>query len=205
MCKIIPVMLTVATVLLPCFAYASDNSVFGFPLGVPLTISECKKTAIGSTVVYKDYDTTSTCFEFRDPNSNIESGDTFTDKIIIVFPQSEIPSIIMPRFMISGQVIDGKLESIEFDTSGHSGQDRVLDMLKKKYGKPTSLRHQKVQNRMGATFKAFDAVWKFPDLTVVFLSVIDTLDSGTVNIDTKKGLKYRNEQQKETLKDKLPL
>ncbi len=97
------------------------------------------------------------------------------------------------------------LEGIGFSTLGIADGDLVLEKLKEKYGEPTAFVPSKAQNRMGASYDAFVASWVFPNLHVTFQSVTNKLDSGLVNVDTKKGRDWRDQRLKELLKDKRPL
>jgi hypothetical protein len=91
---------------------------------------------------------------------------------------------------ISAGIVKGKLEAVEIGTRGISDQDVVLGALEKKYGTPPSLTAGSVQNVMGAQFPTVLAVWHFsePDLTVVYKSVDQRIDRGSISIQTRAAI-----------------
>ncbi len=184
---------------------AQDMKVFGIPLGQPFTIAECEPAIYG----YKG-DTTSVCFDRlsesakRKDKKKQVSEPVVNDLVKVRFPITEGPGLIAGDGFLA-RILDGKLEGIGFNTLGVSNADSVLKKLKEKYGSPTTLVSRKVQNRLGASFDAIEASWAFPDLYVTFDSAVYWLDSGLVNIDTKKGKEWRDNEMKNLLKDKRPL
>jgi len=174
---------------------ASDMTVFGLTLGEPLSIPECPKSGDTS---YKSSATV--CYRL-----NAFDGDKLDDvNRYIIFPFNDSPSI--SKFnVVPALVLDGKLEGIGFNTNGTQNDEAVLEKLKEKYGEPTTIKRGTVQNRLGATFNKFTAIWLFSNLYVGFQSVTTKIDSGLVNIDTTKGFNYREAKLKELTKDKRPL
>lgn len=183
-------------------ALAVDMTVFGLTVGGKLSIAECERTKYGY-----NYSKT-VCFErFSKYVSGVDVYSTEpinNENIVVKFPFSDSPRIVKGS-SVSAIILDGKLEGVSFATSGISDADDVLTTLKEKYGKPLSYIPRKVQNRMGASFDAFIAGWTFDNLDVSFFSVMTTLDSGEVIIDTKKGGAWRKKQMEELTKDKRPL
>jgi hypothetical protein len=57
----------------------------------------------------------------------------------------------------------------------------------------------------GGTFEAFVAAWSVDGIEVKLNSVSSSLESGLINIDTKKGSEYRRKAIEELTKDKHPL
>ena len=106
---------------------------------------------------------------------------------------------------VNNVLIDTKLQGVSFGTRGIDDADAVLDRLKTKYGTPQSVVSEKVQNRLGASFDSFYALWVFSDLRVAFHSVSDSLEKGLVIIDTKKGNEWREQRLKDASKHKRPL
>ncbi len=186
----------------PSVSTAIDKTVFGIRLSEKFSIPECEKSEIGLQLKYK-FSSDKLCFE-RNFRRVQESGDIINDSVIVKFPVSDAPQI-MSSYEMFALVLDGNLEGIGFNTSGVSNAEIVLQKLKEKYGSPSTLIPKKVQNRLGASFDAFDAVWNLQDLVVLFQSVRSSLDSGLINIDTKKGREWRDKQLKEASKDKRPL
>src|SRR6266487_5143738 len=98
-------------------------------------------------------------------------------------------------------MIDGNIEGASFLTHGLLSQNADLERFKEKYGQPTSLSPAQVQNRLGAKFDTFTAVWLFPELYVSFTSTYFTLDEGLVIIDTARGHEKRSALMKDGAKD----
>ncbi|CAN5164386.1 MAG: hypothetical protein ACR2GW_12635 [Pyrinomonadaceae bacterium] len=197
--------------LLPLFcatASAQDMSIFGMRLGEPLTILECARDKHGYRISSDSgcYKRTSIYGYLNDKKYDKKNPPPplGTEHVEIHFPFSERPQIVS-SVGVMALVIDSKLEGIGFNTLGITDDDSVLEKLKEKYGTPTAFIPNKVQNRMGASFEAFVASWVFPDLYVTFQSVTNKLDSGLVNIDTKKGKEHREQALKELQKDRRPL
>jgi len=178
-----------------------DMSVFGITLGQRFDIPECTKRKIGGSFMYSVPKTV--CFE-RLSGREGQTGEITNDTVLVKFPFSEAPQISTTGNLMIG-VIDGKLESVGFNTAGVRFQEYALAKLIEKYGKPHTLIPHKLKTRIGATFDTFVASWSFPNLFVTFDSVSFKLDSGLVNIDTKKGKEDRERALKELLKDKRPL
>lgn len=176
-------------------AAATDMSVFGLSLGQKLSIPECEKTKYGYSLVIKQ-----ACYQ----SLSAQKAPVVTGTILIKIPIKEIPGVIKGD-TVSGQVVDGNLEAVGFNTRGISDQESALDTLQKKYGKPSAYEPRAVQNQMGATYNVFTAGWEFSELVITFQSVTDTINSGMVNIDTRKGLEYRNGLLKGISKDKRAL
>lgn len=165
----------------------ADSTVFGFHLGEKVSIPECARHYAGENYFYAHNDLV-TCFErsANDPRSVM-----INEKISIRFPVDKQPAIVSGSAILAW-ISEGTLESVCFDTRGLSDQDQILSELKEKYGRPSSTTEIKKQNSFGATFLSHNVVWKFANLTVVFQGTTDRIDSGLVNIDTKKGAAYRS-------------
>jgi hypothetical protein len=177
------------------------QSVFGFSLGEKLAMPECpfdtqnKFYVDDSRVAAFEGKALSktTCFEHWD--NALAGQPAGTERVGIKFPEGESPSIAAG---VSALLIDGRLESVSIDTAGLSNQDQVMAALKQKYGAPTSTNETKKQNSFGAVFNSHFAVWKFANLTVVFKGTTSHIDSGLVNIETKKGADYRSALSKQS-------
>lgn len=176
--------------LLAAQAFAADNTVFGLPLGEPLSVPECARSSYGYVVI-----TDKICFE-RLFEKEHARGSIVSETVSIRFPISELPSIVNGTSMLA-LVLNGRLEGIGFNTHGVSDQEIVLSALKKKYGEPKVFLPHTVQNLMGASFKVFTALWQLPNIVVTFQSTTGEIDAGLVNIDTKIGSQYRTERLKE--------
>jgi hypothetical protein len=205
------VLLAVASLSL-----AQDMSVFGMQFGQPLTIPECPTK--GSYSIDYELFPSHTCYArlmiyerfgaqaFRQYDKKHPPPvlpPLGTEEVRIEYPLGEMPEI--SNTTVAAILIDAKLEGISFGTRGIANADSVLAKLKAKYGQTPTLVNSKVQNRLGASFDAFYAVWISPDLRVGFHSVSETIDSGLVIIDTRKGNEWREQRLKESSKDKRRL
>lgn len=179
-------------------AYADDITIFGIPLGQDFSLPECAKASYGY-----DIGTNQTCFERLFAREK-QTGPIVTETVKIRFPIAKSPAIVNGGELI-GRVIDGKLEGVGFNTMGIRNADIVLARLKEKYGEPEVFLPHVVKNRLGASFDVFDAAWSGQNIEVLFQSVSGSLDSGLVNVDTKKGSEDRSKALEELTKDKRPL
>lgn len=102
-----------------------------------------------------------------------------------------------------GQMIDGKLEGVRFNTRGIHNSDDVLEQLKTKYGAPSKLVPRVLTNGAGVSHNIFDATWKTGGVVVVYLSATKTIDVGFIGIHTIKAIEEM--RQSGELKNKRPL
>lgn len=197
-----------------CFAANAQNradaSVFGLmKIGEKFTLPECPQASYGGykiTVEAACWKNIRTSYDYSAQKKKKKKDDAatpapmgMTDTVFVAFPFSEQPTLSKNSDIVV-LVIDGVLEGVGFNTSGVSNQEFVVKKLKEKYGEPTVYNPIKVQNRLGATFEAVEALWKFDNLTVEFKSAEGSLDSGLVNIDSPKGKKHREDKLNEIFK-----
>jgi hypothetical protein len=180
----------VALVATTAFAQsqAPSMTVFGLELGAPFTVPECSLLKLGrKDYVYAENDKT-VCYELNFVHSKSDPRSMpFTDgSVKLRFP---IDQAVIGTSMSAG-IVKGNLEAIEIGTLGISDQDAVLGVLEKKYGTPPSLTAGSVQNVMGAQFPTILAVWHFsePDLTIVYKSVNERIDRGSISIQTRASI-----------------
>lgn len=113
-------------------------------------------------------------------------GNPSVEEVWIYFPFGELPSWVSgSRFQ--ALLIDGGIERVWIITTGTAGQAAALSQLTQKYGKPVGMSPASMQNGFGATFQAFEAAWQDGDAGVVFNSIVEGTDQGTVTIGTAKG------------------
>jgi hypothetical protein len=154
--------------------------------------------------IYAIVEHSSPCFEWPGMTTAYVSANipVVTAKIRINLPVDQIPeSIRFSGFEADAQVVDGNLESISFSTAGLESQDQVLVALEKKYGKPTHLQEERKQNAFGARFISHYVEWRFANLVIVFWGATNSVDGGSIRIDTKKGSKFRLVSQKTSQTD----
>ena len=156
---------------------AADNTVFGLALGTAFNLPDCPKG--GETP-------TSVC------SLGASEGNTFKIRI------PHAPEYVWRSYLYA-DVIEGKMEGLWFMTNGLDYQQRVLDALRSKYGKPKKLKVLKMQNGYGAKFDVYNANWAFKEFTVDFLGVADG-DTGFVAVTSptlaaaKKAAKEKSAQ-----------
>jgi hypothetical protein len=173
---------------------APDTKVFGLQIGAELNLPECERTRLSKNSFIYRYNDRLWCYQRLDKGK--DGTPVVNETIEIKFPFGDRPQIVSGLSLI-GQVMDGKLEGIGFNTLGLTNADDVLQKLTEKYGKPSSSAPYEVQNRMGAKFTSVLAVWNFSNLVVAFNGVSSSLDSGLVTIDTPRCKAAREQKLKE--------
>jgi hypothetical protein len=179
----------------------TNTKVFGLEIGADLSLPECQRTKLSrNRFIYSGNDRL-WCYERLDKGK--DGTPVVNETIEIKFPFGDRPEIVSGLSLI-GQILDGRLEGIGFNTLGVENAGEVLKKLTEKYGKPTVSQPVEVQNKMGARFTTVQADWNFSNLIVVFQGVASSLDSGLVTIDTPRCNAWRQERLKQ-LTDGRPL
>ena len=173
-------------------APAPTTAVMGVELGKPLTIAECmyhgKSKRPGGYL--SEFDTKNTlrpCYQVKDrylvekPASQIAAGVVEVKLLLGNTPAG------IDWNKITGTLIDGALHELRIGTTGVRDQEAVLYQLKAKFNVPTDAKVEQVQNRMGATFSAVDASWRFSDLSIQFYGLLGSIDKGLILLSTPKG------------------
>jgi hypothetical protein len=151
------VVLSLTASIAPAQTKVPDMTVLGFHLGEKFAIAECAR--MKKFDFYADNDP-APCFQ-RWFEKTRRYNPIVNEMVSIVFsPFSQRPPI-MSTSKIAARVIDGNLESINFETMSLQTQDRMLDALKEKYGDPTTLTELKKQNAFGASYDSILAVWEW--------------------------------------------
>ena len=185
--------------LLSNAVYAESETVFGsLSLGAALDINECPRSGRSYSLR-----TTDICYEKSSSRIN-SSNETADGTVMIRFPFSSTPSIVSGGVVV-GQLIDGRLEGIGFNTRGIHNQDLVLEALTNRFGSPSAYKKRMAQNNAGASNEVFDAVWNTGTLVITYQSVTRTFDVGLVNINTKTGQAAQDSALKRLSQDKRPL
>lgn len=152
----------------------------GIQLGAPFTMSECRI----SSYVYDVNQPVVPCWKVdvltqeRGPlpegNFEIEFDPGFDN---------------MPRSVKWAKVIvvDGRMVGVNLSTRGYAYQDDVSAALVAKFGEPSAAHTTTTQNRMGATFERKSAIWQLSPVTVSFLGIGSSLDSGVVTVLLPEG------------------
>jgi hypothetical protein len=192
---------------------AQSTKVFDIQLGAPLAMQECPVDTSGK---YSFAPSEHLCFmnigaEMKVQDAQIKAliagvdnhtkkrskdkasqavaspyGPVDSGRVYINFPLNDQPATSKSH-LLTGEMLDGKLEEIEFSTIGVGDYELVLDELTKKYGAPSWVQPTEVQNAYGAKFKSGVVGWSFSDLGVVFEGTREKLDEGRVTVSTPKG------------------
>lgn len=170
-------------------AQAQQVSIFGFELGKPLVLPECPFKMAGSTKLYEDI-VDATCVE----NAQRYPGYKIPIRVI-TFGRKERPLIVYWNLLPLER--DGILVGVEFATRGLDTKQSVLDSLTEKFGEPSMIEREPVQNRMGAKFEAVYAKWRKPNLNVTYDSVLNRIDRGAVFIDLPIATEMRESWKQE--------
>ncbi len=172
-----------------------DSTFLGVELGKKISIEECEKHKIGKKMIYTHVAKESACIEYpefkdgRAPNYY---------RANIVFPIKDT-LLRMSGSSAMAVVVDGKIEGLSFSTNGLSVQKYLFAELQEKYGKPTQLIPQTRMNGFGAKFETISALWMFSNMVVNYESVVNKIDTGSVDIYTNIGAKERSAELKKVL------
>lgn len=173
-------------------AKADDLTIFGFELGKPLTLPECPIESLISEPGHKLYKTVVpvTCIQDAHPLDGY--GQPVRE---ITFSLKDCP-LIVKNWRAFPLEEEGNLIGFHFLTTGIASQDVVMQQLQKKYGKPTSIKKNAVQNGFGATFETINAQWQTGKVTVTFHGTLDRLGTGEVFVDLPAAVKLRKSWEK---------
>ena len=152
---------------------APDMTVFGQALNKPLSLPECEKATHswqgpnGKPIynVSVDMDTVTPCWQTYTPYAGYPEPLNPNGEVTLLFSRATRPALMATDKAIL-RLHEGRVIAVELDPGGVDRQEAVAAALIEKYGKPHTLRKGKVQNRMGASFAAAQAEWKFSGLHV---------------------------------------
>ena len=180
-------------------------TVFGLKLGQKFTLPECRRMKITKNhFVYSGGDS-DWCYQRIDASVDEAKEQPITNATVLIsFPFADRPQLVS-GLSISGQVLDGNLEGIGFNTLGVRDSDEILSALTEKYGKPTAKDSSEVKTQIGATFPRILASWKLPNLVIVFQSITTQINSGLVTIDSVKCREWRDATLKRLTNEGRPL
>jgi hypothetical protein len=154
-------------------------TICGVRLGEPLDVPECPQDAAGHyALIMTNRD--SICA----PRKNVIHKAWGSDDIDLEFPNNSAPDYIR-RGNFAVSLLEGKVESIAFATNGLSSQASVLHALEEKFGKPSRLRPEIVQNAFGAKYSRVNAIWNRPAVRIELEGATHT-DWGRVEISTSR-------------------
>jgi hypothetical protein len=170
----------------------TNVAVFGLPLGAQLQISECAKKDLGGLTIYPP--AAATCFERLGTQERVRAtAPVENDSILIRFAAAEAPAVMSGGTGI-GLVVNGRLEGLTFNTRGVDAQAQAMDALKQTFGEPTSIAPKLVENSLGQSFDSFDAVWKSPQVEILYRGVTSRVDVGLLSVASALGRDHRQQR-----------
>ena len=102
----------------------------------------------------------------------------------------EVPPIVK-GLSIDVQLVDDNLESLHFATPGLSSKDRVLRIFTERYGPPTKLTKESLQDADGAENETFTAIWDMQTLYVEYAPTNGDSSEGHARIETQRARNSR--------------
>lgn len=178
-----------------CSAIAQTNNkifAFGLEIGKPLDLPVCQYTTAEKLVGIQQI----TCFE---PASELSQNRTR-----VHFGLKEIPPIVR-GLSLTVKLVDNNLEALFFATPGLDTKDKVLGIFTKKYGTPTKLTKETLQNTYDAKYETFTAIWDMPTLYVEYTPTNGSVKEGFARIETQRARQTRIDSQKDSAKEKRAL
>lgn len=94
------------------------------------------------------------------------------------------PFVKYDRFAVL--TMDGKVEQILIWTTGQRVQAAAVRQLSEKFGKPASLKEEKLHNNFGATFSSIVADWPIGNSHVQFRGIVGDVNTGSITADSAK-------------------
>lgn len=183
-----------AALMAPALAHATD--FMGIELGAKFDMPECQFTGEGYLARYTFVfdQPVRPCWKRSilkgKPGEALDKDSSF--KIDFVTSDGKTPLGVGADSTLI--VIDGVVEGVQATTNGYEHQDSILRALQTKFGKPTSLKEEAMENRMGASFRSHEAVWKTPALEVKFSGMVSRIDFGYISVFTPKATAFVEEE-----------
>ncbi|HTP98735.1 MAG TPA: hypothetical protein VMN56_05365 [Casimicrobiaceae bacterium] len=175
-----PLMAAIFAVALSCASAQAATTIYGFEFGKPIALPECplipNMPQIGGR---KDYQITPSYTCRWDPQE-VNGEPALVTRII--WSAKESP-LAVRSWQANAIELHGGLAGFDFFTNGVSSQSIVLEQLTEKFGPPTSISHERVQNLAGAAFDSITALWRGGEVDVTFYGTRNRLDRGEVFID----------------------
>lgn len=197
-------------------------TAFGLKFGEPFTVPECpiverKYAGGGKYEEYaKKYEIQNMCFQrsltyssdkkrvFQKPLPPLASN----GNVGLVLPAKLRPVYIYDQFdlatTIIAYIVDGNFAGVDFQTYGDTAANASLmtDLipdLTDKYGKPTKVAPQELQNAFGARYTTYNYEWRLSGLSVIYTGHIGMIlgnSRGAVSITTDTLERQRREIDK---------
>lgn len=151
-------------------------TVFGQPLGAPVSYPECHYTFATFDPSIHLYEAGPADVCFKNIVGNIE----------VVFPISRIPAMLSIDVAFL-QIIDGRVEGISTATTGDNFARSVIAQLSEKFGKPTTVHPDRVVLH-AIPLTETTAIWDRGAYVVEYNSISGDLEHGVLNVRTTKAI-----------------
>src|SRR4051812_41500298 len=113
-----------------------------------------------------------------------------TEEVGIYFPEVSVLTID-----VEAVVIGGVLEGVYIGTIGYSYQSIALNMLKAKYGEPSTITTTVERNAFNTGYQNIHARWQRGTVEVALDGMVGSTDKGRISINTKKGAAFWSAQR----------
>ncbi len=156
-------------------AQQAPDTVFGLELKAPISIPECVLDKNSRTY----FPAEAGCYK-RDQVQNRRGklvdaeGPLGDERAEVYFAFKNKPAIVS-GYKVWTVLRDGQIASVGTRTGGIRTQAQDLTQLQEKYGEPTRLEPQSLQNGAGAKFEGVVAEWELPSGALVKLESPDML------------------------------
>lgn len=188
----------VLSIFLSSVAYAgADLSVFGVQMGEVLTHPECKRM---SNYSYDFLNEDGFCWRHGNAYGELPKEAPIKGEVEFRFGAKESPDFV-DGYKFMGVLLDGAVEEVQIKTKGNLYQQDVLNVLTKKYGKPTRLATEMLTNSYGVKVDSVNAHWKLTGLHITFWGVLGSADSGMLIFQTDKAKKHEQEIENQKAKN----
>ena len=179
------------------------TNILGFTIGQTFNLPECQWKGDGALATY-DYgfqQPTTPCWEHSiltaHPGDPLDSAGSFE---IGVVPAGDKAPDGVRSDELQLIVVAGRIQGMLVPTTGYKEQDRILDLLIKKYGKPTLNKRAEVENHYGAKFAKYTVTWKTSDAAITYDSMGSTIDWGLIQVVSPSGQQFLKKKQAESEK-----
>lgn len=183
---------------------SAQEKIYGFTLGQPLPLSECRKTSVAGRLTYlAPTDTPCVKVNLDVPREPLDVQTT-SKNVSIVFPANKAPAN-SAYSQVTAMLRGGSLEAITVSTQGYATQQLVYDDLVAKYGPPTTASNVPLQGAGATLSGGINARWERPDVVVEFLGVSGGAHTGTLRVMTRTGAEEINKALQELGRLRTPL
>lgn len=170
----------------------------GLKFGQPIAnqIQECPKRPNSLGVGYYDYDSSRITSEQLRCFKRLSSH---------LYEIENAPSLGLWVGKVTALVADGNFEGMSF-VFEHFNTNKMLELFKARYGRPSKVERQHLQTRGGARLAGHEYTWNGRNVTISLSEYGSRIDEGAIQVHTKafELSRERNQREKaEKYKDRL--